>query len=67
MNAAGAAQNLIECSWNSDVDGTGATTVANATKVCLVDLAAGEFYHFFVLVDGTVGALVQFLGVEFPP
>jgi hypothetical protein len=58
------------CSWNSDTDGTGATTGATATKACVHDLAATAAYSVDVLLKTKAGAsasgTVSFLGIDFP-
>jgi hypothetical protein len=55
------------CRWDSNVDGTGATTPAKATKACAHDLAEGASYHFGVTMRGGGGFVAQFIGVDFPP
>jgi hypothetical protein len=66
-NASGDAENTTVCIWRSNVDGTGATTVAKATKACAHDLAAEAFYYFDVVLEtnGT-NRNAQFLGITFP-
>ena len=42
VGAGGVAESTVVCSWTSDIDGTGATTAAKATKTCAHDLAAED-------------------------
>ena len=63
----GSPAKTIVCSWSSNVDGTGATTTAKATKACVHDLAAEAFYHFEVrLRSDSNSDAAAFLGITFP-
>lgn len=68
-SAGGWPETTIVCSWSSNVDGTGATTGAKATKACAHDLAAEAFYHFDVTLrtnsNGSAHS-ATFLGITFP-
>lgn len=68
-SAGGWPETTIVCSWSSNVDGTGATTGAKATKACAHDLAAEAFYHFDATLrtnsNGSAHS-ATFLGITFP-
>jgi len=66
VSGSGTAENTVVCTWHSNLDGNGTTTVRRSTKSCVHDLAAGAFYHFRVIVDSGPGAAAQFLGIDFP-
>jgi hypothetical protein len=64
--ASGYPETTVVCSWNSNVDGTGAVTAAKATKACAHDLAAEAFYHFKVRISTSGNPVAAFLGISFP-
>ena len=66
--SAGWPETTVVCSWNSNTEGTGATTAAKATKACVHDLAAEAFYHFTVTLStgASGGTATSFLGISFP-
>jgi hypothetical protein len=59
-------ETTVVCSWNSNVDGTGSTNAAKATKACAHDLAAEAFYHFKVRMSTNGSHAASFLGISFP-
>ena len=62
----------VVCRWQSDVNGTGASTGAMTSAACPHDISSGAFYYFrvgLVLTKSPSSGLysVSFVGIDFPP